>query len=70
MDHKDISHELWREYYYTEGHTVRIEKPKQLFIAGLDRGHRVFDGRVVTYVPPGWLKLCWEPRDKSKPVMF
>ena len=70
MEPKDISDELWREYYYENGIVIRIEHPQQLFIAGTDRGHRVFDGGVVTYVPRGWIKLCWEPRDKNNPVAF
>ena len=70
MEAKKISNNLWREYEYTDGYVIRIEHPVTLYIAGVDRGHRVYNGEVVTYVPPGWRKLTWEPVNQNKPVTF
>lgn len=60
MEPKDISNEQWREYTYTDGYKIRIDKPETLYIA--DSGsHRVYDGDVTTYVPADWRKIVWKP---------
>lgn len=70
MKAKDISSEVWREYEYTDGYTIRLD-PVTLFIS--DSGsHRVQtpDG-VVHYIPPGWRRLSWLPGDPTnKPILF
>lgn len=70
MTEHDISTEVWREYTYTDGYTIRIDSPQILFTVGENHGHRVFDGDVTTYVPKGWRKLVWKAKDGSPDCSF
>lgn len=62
LDFKDITSELWREYTFGDGQTVRINEPLRLYVS--DNGHRVLDGEGVShYVPFGWIHLKWQAKD-------
>lgn len=68
-DPKDISNEVWREYTFTDGYEIRVFNPQELYVA--DSGsHRVFDGHVTTYIPAGWRKIVWEPKDDTAACRF
>jgi len=63
LEFTDISTELWREYRFLGGETIRIEAPQRLNVSE-SRGHRIFDGHGVShYIPPGWIHLSWKVRD-------
>ena len=65
----DLTIEKWREYRFASG-IVRIENPRTLYISPND-SHRVEDAAGLGhYIPPGWIHLRWEPRDKSKAIVF
>lgn len=63
----DISSELWRAYRFPGGEIVRIDAPVRLAVSA-SGGHRVesIDGHGH-YVPSGWLKIEWKPRE-GQPV--
>lgn len=68
-DPKDISTEAWREYTFTDGYTIRINRPQKLYIA--DSGsHRVFNGLMTTYIPAGWRKIEWQAVDGGPDCSF
>jgi hypothetical protein len=58
LDFKDISSEQWREYTFSDGQAVRIEKPIKLYAS--DNGHRILDAQGV---PLGWIHLKWLAKD-------
>jgi hypothetical protein len=63
LDFADISSELWREYRFLNGETVRIEAPLKLNVSN-SGGHRIFDADGVShYIPAGWIHLMWEAKD-------
>lgn len=63
LEFTDISSELWREYQFLGGDTVRIEAPLKLNVSD-SGGHRIFDAQNVShYVPSGWVHLKWVVRD-------
>lgn len=69
MEPKDISNELWREYTFTDGYVIVVKNPRTLYVA--DSGsHRVFDGRITTYIPAGWRKIIWQPKKAGAACNF
>lgn len=59
LEFNDISTELWREYRFLGGETIRIESPLQLNVSE-SGGHRIFDAEGVShYIPAGWIHLQW-----------
>jgi hypothetical protein len=63
LEFSDISSELWREYQFAGGDTVRIDAPLKLNVSD-SGGHRIFDAAGHShYIPKGWLHLVWESRD-------
>ncbi len=62
LDFTDISSELWREYNYPDGQTVRVPYPAWLH-ANVN-GHRIMQANgQCHYVASGWRHLTWLPRD-------
>ena len=63
LEFTDISSELWREYQFLGGDTVRIEAPLKLNVSD-SGGHRIFDAEGMShYIPAGWVHLKWVVRD-------
>ena len=63
LEFTDISSELWREYHFLGGETVRIEAPLKLNVSE-SRGHRIFDASGIShYIPPGWIHLKWKAKN-------
>lgn len=63
LEFTDISSELWREYRFLNGETVRIDDPLKLNVSA-SGGHRIFDGAGVShYIPAGWIHLMWKTKD-------
>lgn len=63
LEFADISSEIWREYRFLNGETVRIDGPLKLNVSA-SGGHRIFDAAGVShYIPVGWIHLMWKPRE-------
>lgn len=63
LEFADISSELWREYHFLGGESVRIDTPLKLNVSE-SRGHRIFDAQGVShYIPAGWIHLEWKVKD-------
>ncbi len=63
LEFADISSELWREYQFLGGDTVRIDAPLKLNVSD-SGGHRIFDADGIShYIPAGWVHLKWVVRD-------
>lgn len=63
LEFTDISSELWREYRFLGGETIRIDAPQWLNVSE-SRGHRIFDAEGIShYIPAGWIHLSWKVRD-------
>lgn len=61
----DISSEIWREYTFLGGETVRIDGPLRLNISE-SGGHRIFDASGIShYIPTGWIHLKWMVKDSE-----
>ncbi len=62
LEFADISSELWREYLFDNGMTIRIEEPLRLHVSL--EGHRLFDSNGIShYVPNRWLHLRWKAKN-------
>ena len=62
LEFTDISSEIWRQYEFQDGFTVRIDAPLRLHVS--DNGHRVFDADGIShYIPMGWVHLSWKAKD-------
>lgn len=73
MEFKYISGELYREVVWiSNGHTLRIEAPRKLYVG--ETTHRVVDwlGKVYCYPAPstGLTYIKWEHTDRENPVDF
>jgi hypothetical protein len=75
MEKKDISVEAWREYDIgvdtpdgAKIHTIRIVKPKDLYISA-SGSHRVVDAEGITHwLPSDFLTIRWFA--PNEPVSF
>ena len=59
----DISSEMYREYTYSDGGKIFIDKPLKLHVSK-SGGHRIFsqDG-LSHYVNSGWRMISWRSKD-------
>ena len=63
LEFADISTEMWREYRFLGGETIRINRPLRLNVSE-SGGHRIFDAEGVShYIPAGWIHLQWVAED-------
>lgn len=63
LEFADISTELWREYRFLGGETIRINRPLRLNVSE-SGGHRIFDSEGTShYIPKGWIHLQWVVAD-------
>jgi hypothetical protein len=60
---KPLTDELFREYTFSEGHTLRIEAPQKLHVSA-SGGHYVLDSAGVSHYirANSWRTLKWEAR--------
>jgi hypothetical protein len=62
LEFTDISSEMWREYHFSGGDIVKIDKPLKLHVSS--NGHRIFDAAGFShYVPLGWIHLSWKAKE-------
>jgi hypothetical protein len=77
FDWLDLTDELWREYVFPGGHTIRIEAPAKVAIKAPSVGsvgggsHRVIDANGGShYISYGWLAIRWQVREGALPVAW
>lgn len=70
MKFDDLSNEQSRSYRFPQEEIVTITSPVALNVSR-SGGHRVIaaDGEVH-YIPKGWLKLSWIPREGTTHIDF
>ena len=63
LEFTDISMELWREYRFLGGETIRVDRPLRLNVSE-SGGHRIFDAEGIShYIPTGWIHLQWAVKE-------
>ena len=61
----DVSHELYREYIYSNGATLTIKSPLRMRVLP-NNSHIVFDGKKFWWVAPGYISIRWEEREEEE----
>ena len=65
LEWKNIDHEVYRSYTFSNGHIITIKKPILINVSD-SGGHRILDSKEVShYIPPGWIHLHWETNDDN-----